>query len=281
MGEILSELVLRNGIGNRACEPWLLWEAITKSVQRPRPMRTHSGEGRHDGQADGKSTNAGVARHDDDEPAGRLARFGLLTTTPEAKDDAAGAARSGRGGKGGLSRLPSRCLSDGFWTLAQLAFTVFVAARAVAVAVASAIAAAATLPPRSSRNWHAGIDTRNDSAATDDAAAIWSDSGREDKAGRDGKDVYRSVDGRRASLLAPPPHAPVSSPHQRLKLGSGTTNAPPDKRPILGMSVWSCLSALLELDRRTPWLSGFLSLAQVGAVSGPAKVGDTDGPVDR
>lgn len=30
VGQIISELIINNGLGGKACEPWLLWEAITK-----------------------------------------------------------------------------------------------------------------------------------------------------------------------------------------------------------------------------------------------------------
>jgi len=33
VGQILSEMILGNGIGGKACEPWLLWEGITKITE--------------------------------------------------------------------------------------------------------------------------------------------------------------------------------------------------------------------------------------------------------
>jgi splicing suppressor protein 51 len=38
---------------------------------------------------------------------------------------------------------------------------------------------------------------------------------------------------------------------------------------------------LLELSLRMPWLDGFLSLLQYGAVNGPGRIAGHDGPVDR
>ncbi|CRK47475.1 hypothetical protein BN1723_007572 [Verticillium longisporum] len=55
----------------------------------------------------------------------------------------------------------------------------------------------------------------------------------------------------------------------------------PVKAPIVTFKLWSCLSSLIELDSRTPWLSGALSMLQFGAVSGPAKLAGLDGPLDR
>ncbi|KAL9948060.1 hypothetical protein ACHAPW_006437 [Verticillium nonalfalfae] len=55
----------------------------------------------------------------------------------------------------------------------------------------------------------------------------------------------------------------------------------PVKAPIVTFKLWSCISSLIELDSRTPWLSGALSMLQFGAVSGPAKLAGLDGPLDR
>ncbi|CRK47484.1 hypothetical protein BN1723_007581 [Verticillium longisporum] len=55
----------------------------------------------------------------------------------------------------------------------------------------------------------------------------------------------------------------------------------PVKAPIVTFKLWSCISSLIELDARTPWLSGALSMLQFGAVSGPAKLAGLDGPLDR
>lgn len=33
VGQIISEMILGNGIGEKACEPWLLWEGITKVAE--------------------------------------------------------------------------------------------------------------------------------------------------------------------------------------------------------------------------------------------------------
>lgn len=53
------------------------------------------------------------------------------------------------------------------------------------------------------------------------------------------------------------------------------------KRPIVSMKVWSCASELIELDSRMPWLSGLISMLHWGALSGPGRVGNTDGVLDR
>ncbi len=33
VGQIFSEMVIGGGIGEKACEPWLLWEGITKTAE--------------------------------------------------------------------------------------------------------------------------------------------------------------------------------------------------------------------------------------------------------
>ena len=55
----------------------------------------------------------------------------------------------------------------------------------------------------------------------------------------------------------------------------------PRRRPILQMRIWSCLSNVVHLTRRMPWLEGMLKLVRHGLVYGPGGVGDTDGIVDR
>ncbi|KAK6585631.1 hypothetical protein PZA11_002358 [Diplocarpon coronariae] len=55
----------------------------------------------------------------------------------------------------------------------------------------------------------------------------------------------------------------------------------PSKQPIVRMKIWSCASALLDLDARMPWLSATLSLLQWGTITGPGKIGDTDGLIDK
>ena len=56
---------------------------------------------------------------------------------------------------------------------------------------------------------------------------------------------------------------------------------PPLKQPILKMKIWSCVSTLLDLEARMPWLYATISMLQWGAIIGPGKVGSTDGMIDR
>ncbi|KAG9191202.1 hypothetical protein G6011_09290 [Alternaria panax] len=53
------------------------------------------------------------------------------------------------------------------------------------------------------------------------------------------------------------------------------------KRPVVSMSLWSCVAQLVELHVRMPWLLGFISMLHRGALAGPGRVGETDGVLDR
>lgn len=53
------------------------------------------------------------------------------------------------------------------------------------------------------------------------------------------------------------------------------------KRPILNMRIWSLTSNLLDLPTRMPWLEGLLQLFRHGFITGPGRMGDTDGVLDR
>jgi hypothetical protein len=56
---------------------------------------------------------------------------------------------------------------------------------------------------------------------------------------------------------------------------------PPLKQPILNMKIWSCVSSLLDLEARMPWLCATLSMLQWGAIAGPGELGSTDGRMDK
>ncbi|EME49303.1 hypothetical protein DOTSEDRAFT_49594 [Dothistroma septosporum NZE10] len=54
-----------------------------------------------------------------------------------------------------------------------------------------------------------------------------------------------------------------------------------EKRPLISMSLWGCISELLLLEQRMPWLSGILSLLQWLTLCGPGKLCDTNSRLDR
>lgn len=59
------------------------------------------------------------------------------------------------------------------------------------------------------------------------------------------------------------------------------TYADSQKVPILGMTLWTCLSKLTRLQDRMPWLIGTISLVQWLLLYGPGKVCRTDSRLDR
>ncbi|KAF9636822.1 hypothetical protein BFW01_g7718 [Lasiodiplodia theobromae] len=73
----------------------------------------------------------------------------------------------------------------------------------------------------------------------------------------------------------------VSSPMEGSRQSLSSVGAAEEPSAVLSMSAWTCAGQLLELKARMPWLAGALSLAQWSAVSGPGRVGGTNGPLDR
>ncbi|KAI9844192.1 MAG: hypothetical protein M1838_002295 [Thelocarpon superellum] len=62
---------------------------------------------------------------------------------------------------------------------------------------------------------------------------------------------------------------------------SMASDAPPVKRPLITMAIWSSASRLLDLDGHMPWLHGMGQLGQWGLLTGPGRVGEVDGMLDR
>ncbi|KAK3380062.1 PXA domain-containing protein [Lasiosphaeria ovina] len=59
------------------------------------------------------------------------------------------------------------------------------------------------------------------------------------------------------------------------------TNTEPPKTPMLAFRLWAALSNLAELDVRMPWLCGTLSILQWIAMTGPGRMANVDGVIDR
>lgn len=59
------------------------------------------------------------------------------------------------------------------------------------------------------------------------------------------------------------------------------TDPGPVKTPVLGFRCWAAISNLIELDVKTPWLHGTLSLLQWIAMTGPGRTANVDGRLDR
>lgn len=198
VGQIFSEMILGNGIGGKACEPWLLWEGIMKVAEVI--------------QARLPKAKAQV----------RIDRSNSEITRPNLLDIKAGNAKASNFGKS---------VQKYFWLILQYLFLAFAAVRVIFIAIASSSSLPSRIPPTRKPT---GFTLPNDDSE--------------------------------------PPMNSEALPWAR---------AQPLKRPILKMKLWSCVSTLLDTDARMPWLSATLSLLQWGAITGPGKIGDTDGMIDK
>ncbi|TLD36508.1 hypothetical protein E2P81_ATG02290 [Venturia nashicola] len=133
VADIFSEMILGNAVGQKVCEPWFLWDAITTVIQASQP-----------------STATPQMRNEESRPlpttaASRLEQFGLLSA--ESQHD---------GIEGfDLSRRPSDAASTAsglFWMAVQY---MFLASRAVWI-LAHALATSSSLPSRS-KTWLAAV----------------------------------------------------------------------------------------------------------------------------
>ena len=116
VSEIFAEMILGNGVGGKACEGWLIWEGITKTLQSLYPAAVPVVEQASNGQS------------------GRLEQFGLLTTQDDVLPiDTSNSDR-------GWSELILQVL----WQLMRGLLTVFAGARTGLNAYQNA----ATLPER-------------------------------------------------------------------------------------------------------------------------------------
>lgn len=59
------------------------------------------------------------------------------------------------------------------------------------------------------------------------------------------------------------------------------THSGPVKVPVLAFRIFPAVSTLIEMDVRMPWLCGAFSLAHWMAMTGPGRIADVDGTLDR
>ena len=76
--------------------------------------------------------------------------------------------------------------------------------------------------------------------------------------------------------LADDPSNPDLPPAERQRVSSSSQNI-----PILGMTLWTCLSEIARLHERMPWLTGTSSLMQWLLLHGPGQVCCTNSRFDR
>ena len=70
--------------------------------------------------------------------------------------------------------------------------------------------------------------------------------------------------------------APVSRPSPQHTILTSS-----EKRPVVSMKVWTCISRLTAIEYRMPWLLGFLSLLQWLSLRGPGELCVTNSALDR
>jgi hypothetical protein len=200
VGQILSEMILGNGIGGKAAEPWLLWEGITKIAETIRAQLPKS--------------KAQV----------RLERSNSDLGTRESVKLTRGSMTSWEF---------RRSLEKAFWLILQYGFLAFTAVRffIVTIATASSLPSRISPTPRITSSGKGEGHTGNIEMTSAETIS----------------------DGRTPTL----------------------------KQPILQMKLWPCISNLVDLEYRMPWLSGTISMLQWGALTGPGEVGKTDGMVDK
>lgn len=192
VGQILSEMIIGNGIGGKASEPWVLWEGIMKGAEISKEVPSQ-----------------------DAQAQGRL--------------DASEKPISEQSGHNTNHLVVS--LQKTFWLVLQYMFVAFTILRFII----NAIATSSSLPSRLPSNVSVGSQEENQSRT---------------------KSSYEEIE---PSKFTPPPSV----------------------EPIISMKVWSCISRLLDLDIRMPWVSASIKMLQWGGLQGPGMVGNTDGMLDK
>jgi hypothetical protein len=130
VAEIFAEMILGNGLSKKACEPWLLWDAITTVIEAITQPGT-------------RVRKEGVEHaHSPTTATSRLEQFGLLSASKETGNDSH---------KLNLSSQGSAAFSSAsglFWTVVQYVFLASTALRAFIYTLATS----STLPSRS-KTW--------------------------------------------------------------------------------------------------------------------------------
>jgi hypothetical protein len=155
VAEIFSEMILGNGVSGKACEPWLLWDAITTVIEALQPQTLKVVE------------EPAVA-------ATRLEQFGLLSQRREPRF---GGQQSQRGNLTSPGSAASHSISGIFWSIVSFAFLAFTAVRSIIYTIATA----SSLPSRS-KTWLSTqspaqsevVDASEDSLPSDDQRPILS-----------------------------------------------------------------------------------------------------------
>jgi len=200
VGQIFSEMVLGGGIGGKACEPWLLWEGITKIAEVIQAQLPKS-----------------------------KARVRIDRSITDSVDSEQLHTTRGRAKRSGIGCS----IQKTFWLILQYVFIAFTAVRFIIITIVTS----SSLPSRSLPM------------------------------------IRITGSAHSKGHLQPPTSTNITT------ISEGRTL--PLKQPVLAMKLWSCVSTLLDLEARMPWLSATISMLQWGALTGPGEVGNTDGMIDK
>ena len=200
VGQIFSEMILGGGIGGKACEPWLLWEGITKIAE---VIQAHLPKSKAQVRVERSNSDLGNSMPLDIS-GGRTKHWEI-----------------------------GQSIQKSFWLVVQYAFLAFNAVRFVIITLVTS----STLPSRIAP-----------------AMKVTGSAHSKDH-------------------MEPPEFPNTNDPSKGQTL--------PLKQPIVKMKIWSCVSSLLDLGARMPWLSATISMLQWGAINGPGEVGNTDRIIDK
>lgn len=146
VAEIFAEMILGNGISGKACEGWLLWEAIGRiaDILQTDPI-----------EEDHLSSDSGNA----DEELSRLERFGLLPTQTTEQIDSTNFSITDNHRRGSTTISAAAI----FWLVIQYVFLAYTALRALVLTLATA----SSSPSRISEGGPITIDETRESCPTE------------------------------------------------------------------------------------------------------------------
>ena len=109
VADVIGEMILGNGIGNKVCEGWLIWDGITKMAET----------------ANARSKAKSVGEEMESDSRSRLEKFGLLSDRSNSS-------------KQDMNRKRTSGLSDVIWRVLQYGYLTFLALRFVSIGLFAA-----------------------------------------------------------------------------------------------------------------------------------------------
>jgi hypothetical protein len=243
LGEILAEMLLGRIIVGRACEGPFLMRCVVKAVE----SHHHRRRRQHHQQRKPTAPVAAAAAAESSSSASEAAAPDEATPDKQPIPSLAEAQNGRRLPLTSPAPPPPPVVPDIVVLIFGYACVVYSVLRYLAVAVYTL----PSLPPRTPSPPHpAVLTTRRSSSNGNNGSAISANTRQQQQQPQPAERHARQV--KRAQ-----------------------------KRPVLALRVWPCISSVLGLSSRMPWLEGVFKLAQYGLIEGPGRVGDTDGPLDR